>query len=534
VKITSIAVCSALVLGLGPACAPAQEQHHHPGEAGSAQQVGKVSFPTSCRPEVQASFERGVAMLHSFWFTVGERTFREVLERDPGCAIAGWGIAAVLIGNTFVNNPGPQDSQRAREAIARARDIGAKSERERLYIEAIAQYYDRFAERPPAARMKSLADAFSVLAKRFPQDDEAQVFSALYLTSTQDPSDKDFKAALGAAAMLEQQFKKHPDHPGVAHYLIHSYDFPPIAQEGLRAARAYASIAPSAPHALHMPSHIFTRVGAWEDSIRTNVRSAEASRAEKEPGAGVHAIDYMVYAYMQLAQDRAAREAIELSQRITGVAAGAVAAYATASMPARYAVERGAWKEAAQLRPAGAGLAHTAAITHFARALGAARSGDPDAAAKDVQELARLAESIKSRDPYGANEIEVQRRAAAAWTAYARGSREEAHALMRSAADLEDTSEKHAVTPGRLLPARELLGEMLLESGRHRDALVEFEQSQKRDPNRFRGLYGAGQAAAQAGERGKARDYFGRLVANARSGDARPELQQARAYLGNP
>src|SRR5438034_1349928 len=275
------------------------------------EQLGKVSFPTSCDRKVQPQFDRAVAMLHSFWFQQGEKTFREILERDPSCAIANWGIAAILIGNTFAGNATAQDAQKAKEAIQRARLTGAKTERERFYIEAIAEYYDRFGDRPHRARMKSLADAFEVVAKRFPKDDEAQIFYAIYLTATQLPTDKTFSAALKAAQILEAQFVKHPEHPGVAHYLIHSYDYPPIAEKGLTAAKRYAEIAPSAPHALHMPSHIFTRVGAWEDSVATNRRSAAASKAANEPGSGLHAMDYMVYAYMQLARDKEARLVVE-------------------------------------------------------------------------------------------------------------------------------------------------------------------------------------------------------------------------------
>jgi predicted Zn-dependent protease len=245
--------------------------------ADAQEKLGNVSFPTSCDRKVQAQFDRAVAMLHSFWFQQGEKAFREVLERDPSCAIANWGIAAILIGNTFGGNATAQDAQKAKEAIQSGHLIGAKTERERFYIEAISEYWDRFGDRPHSARMKSLADAFEVVAKRFPKDDEAQIFYALYLTATQSPSDKTFADTLKAAQILEPQFKKHPDHPGVAHYLIHAYDYPPIADKGLNAAKRYAEIAPSAPHALHMPSHIFTRVGAWQDSVATNRRSAAVS-----------------------------------------------------------------------------------------------------------------------------------------------------------------------------------------------------------------------------------------------------------------
>ncbi len=497
------------------------------------EQLGKVSFPTSCDRKVQPSFDRAVAMLHSFWFQQGEKAFREILERDPSCAIANWGIAAILIGNTFGGNATAQDAQKAKEAIQRARLTGAKTERERFYIEAIAEYYDRFNDRPHSARMKSLADAFEVVAKRFPKDDEAQIFYAIYLTATQSPNDKTFADTLKAAQILEPQFKKHPDHPGVAHYLIHSYDYPPIADKGLNAAKRYADIAPSAPHALHMPSHIFTRVGAWEASVATNRRSAEVSQAEKEPGGGLHAMDYLVYAYLQLARDNDAGLVLQESRRITNVnPSNQGSAYALAAIPARIALERGMWKDAVQLEPRASKFPYVDAMTYFARALGAARNGNAETAERDVQELARIVNGLKAaKNDYWATEVEVQRLGASAWTGYAKGNRDAALTLMRLAADTEDSSEKSAVTPGRVVPARELLGEMLLEMKRPAEALKEFEASEKHDPNRFRGLYGAAQAAAQASDGTKATRYFTRLVELAGKGDSRPELEQAKKYL---
>lgn len=495
--------------------------------------LGKVSFSTSCDRKVQPQFDRAVAMLHSFWFQQGEKAFREILERDTSCAIANWGIAAILIGNTFAGNATAQDAQKAKEAIQRARLTGAKTERERFYIEAIAEYYDRFNDRPHSARMKSLADAFEVVAKRFSKDDEAQIFYAIYLTATQSPTDKTFADTLKAAQILDPQFKKHPDHPGVAHYLIHSYDYPPIAEKGLTAAKRYADIAPSAAHALHMPSHIFTRVGAWEASVATNRRSSNVSRAEKEPGGGLHATDYMVYAYLQLARDNDANQELQAARGLASINPNnPTVAYALAAMPARITLERGMWKEAAQLEARSSKVRHTDALTHFARALGAARSGDVVAAEKGVQELARIVEGLKAaKDNYWSTEVEVQRLSAGAWTEYAKGNRDEALTLMRSAADLEDKSEKHAVTPGRLVPARELLGEMLLEMKRPADALKEYEASEKHDPNRFRGIYGAARAAAESGDNAKAKRYFSRLVELAGKGDARPEIENAKAYL---
>jgi tetratricopeptide (TPR) repeat protein len=518
-----------LALSLATATAAWAQTTRKPPE-----QLGRVSFANSCAPAAQATFERAVALLHSFWWREGEKTFREVLELDPKCAIATWGIATILIGNTFAAGPTPAQAQQAKEAIERGRAIGAKTERERLFIEAVAQYYDRFAERSHGARIKSLSDAFEKVARRFPEDDEAQIFSAIYLTATQDPTEQTFASALKAAAILEVQFKKHPDHPGVAHYLIHSYDYPPIAGKGLAAAKRYSEIAPSAPHALHMPSHIFTRVGAWQESAASNLRSATVAKAEAEFVDQLHAMDYLVYAYLQLARDTDAQRVVEEAPGVRGAARIRATPYALAAIPARYAIERGAWKEAAQLQPQVTGFRFTAALTHFARALGAARSGDAAAAERDVQELTRIVDALKAaKDAYWTTEVEVQRLGAAAWVAFAKGNREAARDLMRAAADLEDKSEKSAVSPGRLVPAHELLGDMLLESSKPAEALAEYERSQVRDPKRFRSLYGAGQAAAQSGNRDKARYYFSKLLEMAGSGDVRPEMEKARRYLAS-
>ena len=496
-----------------------------------AEQLGKVSFANSCQPSVQASLERGVALLHSFSFRESDKVFREVLARDPDCAIAGWGIASTLIGNTFAVGPNPAQAQQAREAIERGRATARKTERERDFIEAIAEYYQQYPARPHMQRMKALSDAFEVVAKRYPGDDEAQIFSAVYLTATQSLTDKSFTAALKAAAILEVQFKKHPDHPGVAHYLIHSYDFPEIADKGMSAARRYAEIAPSAPHALHMPSHIFTRVGAWKDSAAMNERSASSAREQKEPHDQLHAMDYLVYAYLQLGQDAEALRVWKEAQGVRDFPASVRAGpYALAAMPARYTLERGAWSEAAKLEPQDSLFPYTKSQTHYARAVGAARSGNPAAAEADVSELARIVEGLKGKDAYWATEVEVQRLTGAAWVAFAKDNRDRGIALMRSAADMEDANEKSSLTPARMLPARELLADMLLAFSRPAEALAEYEKSQIREPNRYRSLYGAGQAAAQANDRDKARYYFSRLVEMAGPGVCSSDVQAVRQY----
>jgi len=498
-----------------------------------AEKLGSVSFANSCSEAVQPHLQRAVAMLHSFWWGEGDKAFREVLQKDPGCAIAAWGIATIAIGNPYAAGASPERAKGAQEAIARARATGAKSERERGYIEAVGAYYDRFAERPHPARMRSLADAFEKLAKQYP-DDETQIFSAIYLVSTQPPADKTFARALQGATILEVQFKKHPNHPGAAHYLIHAYDYPALAGKGLPAAKGYADIAPSAPHALHMPSHIFTRVGLWQESAATNRRAATTATSEAERSDRLHALDYLVYASLQLARDKDAAAALDEARQVSGAGATAIAsAYSRAAIPARLAIERGLWQEAARLDDPDKGSPpFTQAMRYFARALSAARSGNPAAAEKDLDQLRQIGETLKAaKNNYWATEVEVQRTAAEAWITFAKGDRDRGLTLMRAAADMEDKTEKHPVSPGRLIPARELLGDMLLESGRPADALVEYEASQTRDPKRFRGYWGAGQAAAQAGNKDKARLHFTQLVEMAGSGDARPELAKAREAL---
>ncbi|HWK82280.1 MAG TPA: hypothetical protein VNS61_00965 [Caldimonas sp.] len=525
---------SMLAAGCAQSAGEHEHEHSHIADGKPPERLGHVSFANSCSAAVQPSFERAVALLHSFWFRESEKAFRDVLDRDTSCAIATWGIATVLIGNTFATGPTPAQAQQAKEAIERGRAIGAKTERERLFIDAVAAYYEHYPEQPHRARMQSLSDVFEHVAARFPEDDEAQIFSALYLASTQDPSEQTFAVTLKAAAILEAQFKKHPDHPGVAHYLIHSYDYPPIAEKGLAAARRYAAIAPSAPHALHMPSHIFTRVGAWSDSADSNLQSANVAKAEKEFNNQLHAMDYMVYAYLQMGRDGDALRLVEEAPGVHGDDQILSTPYALAAIPARYALERGEWSEAAHLQPQQTRFRLTTAITYFARAIGAARSGAADAAEADVQELARIVDALNAaKNKYWATEVEVQRLGAAAWVAYARGDRQTALQLMQSAAALEDKSEKAAVSPGRLVPAHELLGDMLLESNRPGDALAEFERALVRDPNRFRSLYGAGLAAATAGKRDQARLYWSRLSDMAGSGELRPETRKARQWLAN-
>jgi tetratricopeptide (TPR) repeat protein len=503
--------------------------------AQSGDQLGKVEFPNSCSLAVQEKLLRGIKMLHSFYYSATQRAFENVAAEDNSCAIAAWGYASILMANPLQGvGASPKDAPRAQAVIEKGRKMAAKTERERDYLEAVAAYYEDFANRPERTRQLARAKAYEALAAKYPDDDEAQIFYALYLTATQQASDQTYSAYLKAAGILEKQFAKHPDHPGVAHYLIHSYDAPPIAPQGVPAARRYAQIAPDAPHALHMPSHIFTRVGAWADSAATNRRSATVAEKNNEPDAALHALDYMSYAYLQLARDGEARKTWDEARTVAGLTGIAAGPYALAAMPARYALERGDWGGAAKLEPSPSKYPYTEAMTHFARALGAARSGDPAAARQDIERIVALRDELKAaKNEYWANEVEVMRLASLAWVSLAQTSADEALGLMRQAADIEDRSEKNIVTPGRLLPARELLGDMLLALRRPAEALKEYEASQLREPKRYRGLYGAGQAAAQSGNRDKARQYFSTLIELASSGEFRPEMEKARRYLAS-
>ena len=514
---------SVMVVGLlgGPLCLKADTDGPHP------ERLGTVAFANSCSASAQQSFERGVALLHSFSFVEGDRAFREALAQDPRCAIANWGIATLLIGNTFSTGASREKALLAQQAIDLGRTMRS-TPREHDYIEAIAAYYDDFAQRSQTQRMQSLSDAFVDLAKTYPDDDEAQIFGALYLTASQSPTDKSHARATTAAAVLEKQFAKNPDHPGAAHYLIHSYDYPDLSRNGLFAAICYSGIAPDAAHALHMPSHIFTRIGMWKNSIDTNIRSISAAAAEKNPGSVLHAMDYAVYADLQLGRDREAAEMAREAHRVSTPELSSM--YARAAIPARYAVERDQWREAATLPdPDESRFSYTGAMTFFARALGAARSGNPAAAEADAIRLASIAEALRrAGDLYWATEVDVQHVGARAWIAFAQGKLNEALGLMQSAADMEDSSEKNAISPGRILPARELLGDMLLESGHADASLAAYEASQARDPQRYRTLFGAAKAAEAAGDEGRSHAYFVRLVQMTDADSTRTSMIEAR------
>jgi hypothetical protein len=429
--------------------------------------------------------------------------------------------------------PTPQATQTALEGLEKARTVGAKTQRERDYLAAIELIYKDVDKTDLRSRRLAYEKAMEAVAQRYPDDPEAATFHALALQMTVQLTDRTYANQLRSAAILERLAKDQPEHPGIVHYLVHAYDYPALAQRGLSAARLYARIAPNHPHALHMPSHIYTRLGMWQDSIDMNSRSAAAAKAEGNGQEQAHAMDYLVHAYLQLGQDAQARRVVAESESIAGInPAIFIGPYGTAAMQARYVLERRAWKEATALKPRPTKFLFPDANTHFARGLGFARVGDLASANAEAAELQRIRDQLSAQgNTYWANQTEVQQLAVAAWTAFGQGNRDAALKFMRGAADLEDSMEKHIVTPSPVVPARELLGEMLLEEGQAAEALKAFEASAEREPNRLRGLYGSARAAAQSGDEAKAKMYFAKLVALTEKSDgSRPELQQARAF----
>ncbi len=516
------------------ALAAAQHQH----TAGEPEKLGKVDFPVSCDAAVRTQFNRAVAMLHSFWYEKAGEAFTSVAKKDPSCGMAYWGVAMTHY-HPLWEAPGPAALKQGWAAVEKAKSVGAKTQRERDYIAAIEVFYKDSEKLDHRTRALAYEKAMEQLQEHYPSDREATIFYALAVRATAPPTDKTYANQKKAGAILEKILAEQPDHPGVAHYIIHCYDYPPLAERALEAARRYAKIAPDSPHALHMPSHIFTRLGLWQESIDSNLASVAAARKHGATGDELHAMDYLVYAYLQGAQaDKAKKVFDTLPARRQDDPSYFAGLYAIATMPARYAVERHRWAEAAALTVPpntfpGGRYAWTEANIYLARALGAARSGDADAARKGMQQLTSLHHAlIRANEKYWADQVDIQREIVAAWLALAEGKAEEALRQMRSAADHEDATDKHPVTPGVILPARELLGEMLLELKQAPPALPEFEVTLRTAPNRFNALYGAARAAELSGEQQKAARFYSKLLEISKQGDGqRAELRKAKAFL---
>jgi hypothetical protein len=507
------------------------------GQHATSEKLGTVNFPVSCSPPAQVEFARAVAALHSFWFDTARAAFEAVAFADPSCGMAHWGTAMTLLGNPLASPPRPKALRDGWGAIEKARAAGARSERERGYIEAIALFYKDADTIDHPTRALAYERAMEQLAARHPEDREASIFYALALNVTLVPTDKTYANQLKAAAVLEKVFAEHPNHPGVAHYLIHSYDYPSLAHKGLAAARRYAAIAPSAPHALHMPSHIFTRLGYWQESVDTNRASAAVA---KDHGNWLHAMDYMAYGHLQMAQDADARRAVSAVQAL-GLPNNEYigSAYALAAVPARYALERRRWSEAAALTLHPREFpwnrwSMAEAVNAYARGLGAARSGDAAGAHREAGRLSALRDAlVTAKQGYWAEQTEVQRQTILAWATRVEGKTEQALALMLKAVALADSSEKHPVTPGPIVPPRELLGDMLLEMNQPARALEAYEASMAGEPNRFHSVAGAARAAEVAGDAARARQHYSRLLTIAGKGDGdRPELHRARTLIG--
>ena len=517
---------------------PAQEHQHGEQGEGQAESLGEVHFATSCAPEVQTEFQRGVALLHSFWYSAAAETFARVGERDPACGMAYWGVALSYY-HPLWQPPTEEVLRTGAEAVGKAKQAGAKTERERAYIEAVGEFYRDWKIRNHGERAAAYASAMETVANRFREDKEATIFYALALRATASPADKTYSLQKKAGALLEPIFEEQPNHPGVAHYIIHCYDYPPLAAGALDAARRYAQIAPDSPHALHMPSHIFTRVGDWDASIASNQASADSAKKNALPNDELHALDYMEYAALQEGRTHFAESVMK---RAAGVSSkngyDFAGLYAIATIPARFAVERKDWTAAMQLTvPGGAfpggALAWTEANLHFARALGAARTGNAEMAGVERGALEALRDAERAqKDPYWSGQMEIQMQVVDAWNAWAKKQPEEGLRLSKAAADAEDASDKHPVTPGPLVPARELYADMLREAGRPAEALAEYEAVLRVAPNRLTALDGAAQSAELAGSREKARSLYARIVELTKKADTqRAEVQRARTRL---
>jgi hypothetical protein len=497
--LTLLAVTGAAVLLAFPGLAAYAQGHTHP-QGAPTEKLGSVHFETSCSPSVAPHFDRAVALLHSFEFGASIRAFNEIVAADSTCAMAHWGIALSRWTNPMAaGNRSVAQLQQGKQAADVAMRLGVRSsERERGYIHAVSQLYDDFEHQDQPTRVVAYERAMNELVMRQPADTEAMIFYAISLAASAPPTDKTYANQLKAGSILEPLWAKQPNHPGLAHYIIHSYDYPPLADKARAAAQRYATIAPSAAHALHMPSHTFTRVGMWQESVNANQRSKDVALSTGSIAEALHASDYAMYAYLQMGMEAEAKAILDglpiLVARfdpnaITGAAPGSAGVFALAAIPARWALERRAWAEAAALEPKASAYPHTEAMTYFARALGASRTGDLAKAKSAIDSLASIQQRLSAKgEGYWAEQVAIQHLAARAWLDLAEHRETDALMRMREAAAREDATEKNAVTPGPLAPARELLGDILMELNRPAEASAEYRAVLQKEPNRRHAL----------------------------------------------
>jgi tetratricopeptide (TPR) repeat protein len=512
------------------------QEHEHPHQVGK---LGRVVFPVSCTPAAQQKFEHAMAVLHSFWWEEGDRAFGDVLAADSTCTMAHWGLALNAWGNPFAGGPTGDAVAKGADAAARASALPVRTARERGFVAATAALYRNADSTPNAARLQAYADTMARLYRQFPKDVEVTIYYALGQLATASKTDTTFAQQRRAIAILDPLYAQYPDHPGLAHYVIHATDSPRLAQLGLNAARRYSQIAPAAPHAQHMPSHIFVRLGLWNETIASNWKSYHAgesyARTMKRPGAPeeLHALDYAVYGYLQEGRDSAARAAVAEAGHVKTNTRGLVAAYNRTAMAARIPLERGDWAAAAEFPPPADSLQPVAtALVRFTRAIGNARSGHPEKAAPEVKALDSIATALEAKgEPYWSRVVRIKRDAAESWIRLASDDTQGALALARSAADSEEVTDKHPVTPAELLPARELEGDMLLATGHPVEARAAYRATLAREPNRARSLFGMARSAELAGDRrDAASDYKRFLQLMAKADRDRPEVATAKAF----
>jgi tetratricopeptide (TPR) repeat protein len=504
--------------------------------------LGTVNFPVSCNEEARGHAERGLALLHNMTYEGSRAEFAEAIAADSDCAMGFWGQAMSYIHPLWSDPPDEVEFKKGQDLLKKARTRAKKTAWELAYIAAAESYYKEGRNESEKVNLASYEKAWEKVYRQFPEDLEAACFYALAHMATADPSDKTYAKQKRAGAIAEKVLYQISDHPGAHHYIIHAYDYPELAEKALAVARNYGKIAPSVPHALHMPTHIFTRYGIWEESIAMNRRSADA--ALKHPVGGAislhytHALDYLAYAYLQRGEDKKAKQVLDTIRDIKKpVQAHVASAYTFAAVPARLALERQEWADAASLKPRLPAnypwerFPAMEAVTHFARALGAARSGNTQVAGKALEKLAALHDLSVKISAYWTKQIEIMRLSALAWSKYEGGLKEEGLNIMQKAAEMEASTEKHPVTPGEVLPARELLGDMLLEMGRYTKAKEAYETALNRSPNRLNSMYGAGRAAELIGNKKSALSFYKKLVEITVQDSERERLQQAKAFL---